>query len=120
MRAGILGIGVDIVDINRVRHWYSDQIMMDYLFTKKEQLTIKACRNSERLVASFFAVKEAVFKASNGLLSRAGFRDIEIIRAKKNCYTVKLKPEYVGEVQALISLSFTSEIAMAKAVLLKR
>jgi holo-[acyl-carrier protein] synthase len=89
----IVGIGVDIVDIERVRgilERYKDRFV-DRVFTDTEKLYARrGVKTAERL-AGRFAVKEAVLKAfgtgkSQGIL----WRDVETVPGPKGKPVVKL------------------------------
>lgn len=79
----IVGIGVDIVDIERVNRLlerYKDRFVRRVFTDAEEQYANRSTRPAERL-AGRFAVKEAVMKAigtgkSQGIL----WRDVETVR----------------------------------------
>lgn len=76
----IVGLGVDLVDVNEFRKKLSDELVSE-LFLPDE---ITYCRSQVRFWENFagrFAAKEATFKAlSSGLSSGVRFRDVEVVK----------------------------------------
>ena len=77
----IIGIGVDIIEIERVRQAIqNNKNFLSKLFTEKEiDYFISRNMNSE-VIAGNFAAKEAVSKALGTGIRGFSFRDIEIVR----------------------------------------
>jgi holo-[acyl-carrier-protein] synthase len=76
-----VGIGVDIVEISRVKRLMSKDIalFLDYLCTPVERSLINTAAISVRLIATIIAVKEATLKAVGmGLPDQSWWRQIEI------------------------------------------
>lgn len=71
----ILGIGSDLVALDRIERVYSrfGQKMLDRMFSSIEQQKIKNSHNPVKTIASRFAAKEAAAKAL-GLAIRQGVR----------------------------------------------
>ena len=76
----VVGIGIDLVDVDRLREKLSDELVSE-LFLEGE---IEYCRSQVRYWENFagrLAAKEAAFKAlGSGLSSGLRFRDVEIVR----------------------------------------
>ncbi len=109
----IIGIGVDIADIGRFRKlpYQKNKSFYQQIFTKKE---IDYCLKKADPYPSFavrFAAKEAVIKALPKL--PRNFHKIEILMKGKKPYV------RVYAKKALISLSHTSDKAIAFAVIIK-
>jgi len=89
----IVGIGTDIVDIERVSRLlerYKERFVRRVFTEAEEQYANRSVKPAERL-AGRFAVKEAVMKAfgtgkSNGIL----WRDVETVRGRMGRPEVKL------------------------------
>ena len=89
----IVGIGVDIVDIERVNRLmgrYKDRFVRRVFTEAEAQYANRSARPAERL-AGRFAVKEAVLKAfgtgkSHGIL----WKDVETVRGRMGKPEVKL------------------------------
>ena len=80
---GVLGIGVDIVEIERFASSMqrSGQAFLDRLFLPDEQAYCSPQREPARCFAARFAAKEAVSKAlGTGIGAQLGWRDIEVRR----------------------------------------
>ena len=77
----IIGIGVDIIEIERVRQAIqNNKNFLSKLFTEKEiDYFISRNMNSE-VIAGNFAAKEAVSKALGTGMRGFSFKDIEILR----------------------------------------
>lgn len=77
----IVGIGVDIIEIERVRQAIkNNKNFLNKLFTKREiDYFITRDMNSE-VIAGNFAAKEAISKALGTGMRGFSFKDIEILR----------------------------------------
>jgi len=124
--AGVLGIGVDLTENERMRatlkRWSGH--FKDRVFRASEQLYCDSCAQAWRHYAGRFAVKEAVSKAfGTGIGDALGWLDIEIVRAKSGAPAVLLHgagaqlARQRGVREILISLSHTRHYAVAQALL---
>lgn len=107
----ILGIGVDIVDIERIEHCMNERFLARIL-TKNEQELMKnyAQERQVEFVAGRFAAKEAIIKA----LSNQCFlsmQEIEILHNGKGAPTC-----YIEGVNLLISIAHEKKTAIAYAL----
>ena len=121
----ILGLGIDIVDIKRMKKTLSGKAgarFIENTFTKNE-IACASCENISKFATSF-AAKEAVYKAfGTGWIEG---KDVEVLRSKEEgTPSIRLH----GEIEkiakkrkikkVLVSLSFTEENAIAVAILCK-
>ena len=124
--SGILGIGVDLTENERMRatlkRW--SQHFKDRVFRAEEQLYCDACAQPRRHYAGRFAVKEAVSKAFGlGIGDLLGWLDIEVVRAASGAPAVVLHgagarlAQQRGVRRILVSLSHTRHYAVAQALL---
>lgn len=124
----IIGVGVDVVSISRVKRAIEKcgARFLKRVFTERElEYCFKSGYSYERLAARF-AAKEAVFKALGyHSRSRLGWRGVEIEAVDQEVRVVMSKPlisllREKGARSILISLSHdrTSDVAIAVAVLL--
>src|SRR5579859_4295621 len=88
----ILGIGLDLVEINRFETLYGDfnPDVLDRCFTAEEQTAVGI--GADRLVrlAARFAAKEAVLKTIGGLRDGIALTDIDIVSDGINPPTVRV------------------------------
>jgi holo-[acyl-carrier protein] synthase len=124
----IIGTGVDIVEISRIRNaakrWKKN--FLGKIFTVKELEYSNERTSSYQHLAARFAAKEAVLKAlGSGLASRMEWKDIEVWNEASGKPNIRLS----GEVKKLsrsmqvkdiiISMSHTRTYAIANAILVK-
>tara|TARA_B100002051_G_C16610861_1_gene573050 strand:- start:341 stop:727 length:387 start_codon:yes stop_codon:yes gene_type:complete len=80
----ILGIGVDIVNNNRLKKLVKKQNFIKRVFTKNEQLRSHKLKDKINYFSKRFAAKEAFSKATgSGISKNLHFKDIEIKNNKK-------------------------------------
>ena len=86
----ILGIGVDIVENNRIQKSIRNPLFTKRIYTPKELKQSKTVHNKVVYFSKRFAAKEAFSKAlGTGFRRNLNFKDIEIINDKMG------KPYYV-------------------------
>lgn len=76
-----MGIGIDIVEINRFKKIRHLDRFLELVFSPCERSELRSHSNPYAFIASRFAVKEAVIKA---VPFQVIFRDIEIRKDKDN------------------------------------
>ena len=125
--SGVVGIGVDIVEISRMqeslREW--GKRFKDRVFLPNEQQYCDSKGEPSRHYAGRFAVKEAVSKAfGTGIGEHISWLDIEVLRDETTgAPSVKLSEKAsqlaanrgVGDI--LVSLSHSHTFAVAQALL---
>jgi len=97
----IKGIGCDIVDIDRIKLKISDKILCE-----EELLKFNDSKNKEQFLASRFAAKEAIIKATN---KKYLFKDIIISNDKYGAPTTNIEG-------IKITISHEKNIAIAFAI----
>ncbi|MBP2637501.1 MAG: acpS [Firmicutes bacterium] len=120
----VIGIGIDIIEIKRIKAATANEAFIKRVFTAAE--AAYCCGRGVQQAASFaarFAAKEAVAKALGSGFAGGNIRDIEVVLGSSG------KPEIVlhGSFNALadnlgvtaihISLTHAQEYAAAQAVL---
>ena len=122
-RQAITGLGVDIVEIARMRDALGRRPRMkERLFSDEERAYCESRNKPEIHYAMRFAAKEAVLKALGTGFSGMRFRDVEVVRDERGKPTPRLTgraaevAEAAGVVEVHLSLSFTHENAVASAV----
>ena len=78
-----IGIGVDIVDNNRIKSLIKNKKFVNRLFSKKEITISKKYLNKTNFFSKRFAAKESFAKAlGTGFRNNLNLKDIEIINDK--------------------------------------
>ena len=121
----ILGIGVDIAEIDRIKRSISDgDHFKKRVFTEVEQNYCDSIKNSAESYAARYAAKEAFFKAlGTGWRGDLKFTDLEVVNNELGKPIVNLHneaqrmAEEMGVKSVHISLSHTKEMAIAYLIL---
>jgi len=124
--AGIIGIGIDLVSIERLRgvlDRYGARFL-ERVLTAEERAYCERHQDSAPPVASRFAAKEAVLKAlGTGLARGIRWQDLEVRRTGQGPPTLHLTGRAAEEAAALgvdrihLSLSHDRDTAVAMVVL---
>ena len=86
----ILGIGIDIIDNNRIKESIKNNKFKSRIYSSNELKLSKKTKNKVAFFSKIFAAKEAFSKAlGTGFSSNLSFKDIEITNDKKGM------PKYV-------------------------
>ena len=119
----ITGLGVDIVEIERMRRALERRpAMKERIFSAGERAYCDVRNKPEIHYAMRFAAKEAVFKALGTGFSGMRFTDVEVERDERGRPVPRLSgraaevAEERGIVEMHLSLSFTRTNAVASAV----
>ena len=122
----IVGIGVDIVEIERLRETLARQQdrFIRRVFTEAEQKYCAAHRDPVPHYAARFAAKEALFKAlGTGWAKGVSWQDAEVIRADTGAPVLVLHGEAekfslkLGARTAHLSLTHSNDSAVAVVIL---
>ena len=88
----IIGIGVDIVNNNRLKKLIKNKNFIERVFTNYEQKYSKNLKNKLNYYSKRFAAKEAFSKATGlGISENLNFKNIEIKRTKKGKPLINLQ-----------------------------
>ncbi len=119
----IVGLGVDIVEIGRMRRALARHPRMrQRCFSAAERTYCDSRNRPEVHYALRFAAKEAVLKALGTGFSGMHFTDVEVLRDQKGRPTPQLSgraAEIAGDMgitEIMLSLSYTRDNAVASAV----
>ena len=78
-----VGIGVDIIDNNRIKSLLKNSKFLNRTFSKKEIFKSKKIINKINFFSKRFAAKESFVKAlGTGFRNNLNFKDIEIVNDK--------------------------------------
>lgn len=127
--AAIFGIGVDIVDIDRMaelRQRHGERFE-GLLFTRDEYAYCMARAKPDECLAARFAAKEAMMKAlGTGWANGVSFVGIEVVRCRSGKPEIRLHgttlayAERAGAGEIHLSLSHSRTSAMAQVVVEKK
>ena len=114
-------LGVDIVEIERIQHSINryGERFLSRIYTDAE---LELCRHQTPELAVRFAGKEAVMKALGTGRRGVSWRDVEILRNKRNAPLVYLhgrarsRARKLGIAEISISLSHSREYAIASVI----
>lgn len=117
----ILGVGCDIVEIDRIRKAVLKDNFINRCFTEKETEYFNKKHDPAESAAAGFAAKEAVSKALGTGISGFSFTDIEILHRENGQPYVNLTGEAAKIADRLggavsVSMSHSESIAVAYAV----
>jgi holo-[acyl-carrier protein] synthase len=123
-RAGVaVKVGVDVIEIERIRRALARPRFRDRCFTEAEQAYCESKKNPAESYAARFAGKEAVGKAL-GCGVRFTWREIEIVGRPKPSVSLSGRTAAWAERQAAgpidLSMTHSRELAAAVAVVLPR
>jgi len=121
----ILGIGVDLVEVERVASSVSryGQRFLRRVFTPAEQSYCFRKAHPFEHLAARFAAKEAVMKAlGTGWIAKTSFREVEVVRAEGAAPTIVLSRRMrellpAGPIRFWLSISHTEHYAVAQAMI---
>ena len=98
MEAELIGLGIDVVDLDRFRAVLARTPgVAERLFTDDEQAYAARHRDPAPRLAARFAAKEATMKALQVGLGAFAFRDVEIVRLESQAPVLHLS----GRAEAL-------------------
>lgn len=118
----MLGIGIDLVDISRLKIALSNMQFLEQNFHRSE-IEIYQSNNRATFIAGRFAAKEAVVKAlGTGFAEGISLADIEIVRLPTGAPAIQLHDSVFEIAQKLgikewfVSISHTKDFATAIAI----
>lgn len=118
----IIGVGVDIIEIERIKKSIQrmGQHFLDRLFTEEEQAYCLTFQESERHFAGRFAAKEAIAKAlGTGIEGALNWKDVAIHNSESGrphvILSKRLQEKFPG-ISVHLSISHNRDTAVAFAV----
>lgn len=122
----ILGIGVDIIEIKRIKSALErNNKFLERLFTKHEISYFESKNFKFETIAGNFTAKEAISKAIGTGIRNFNFKDIEILRDNLGKPQVKLYnnlyelSEKLEIKEIMVSISHCKEYAVSNVIILK-
>lgn len=121
----IIGTGIDLVEIHRMKKAVENPLFVQRVFTSPEQAYCNSRgRQGAASYAARFAAKEAVMKAlGTGLTGGGTWQDVEVLPDDQGKPVMKLTghfaqlAESLGVAQIFVSLSHAQEYAVAQVLL---
>ena len=125
-----IGIGVDIIDNNRIKSLLKNKNFINRTFSKREILISKKTLNKTNFFSKRFAAKESFAKAlGTGFRDNLNFKDIEIINDKlgKPYYLISARikqiikrKKKVDNFELFLSISDEKDYSVAFAIIQKK
>ena len=113
-------VGIDCVNISRFsKKILSKKNSINRIFTKNEIQYCEKKANPTEHYAVRFAGKEAVIKAFNCFNIKISLNQIEILNKKNGIPYVKILDDKIVDFDMKISLSHSTDIAVAVAIVIK-
>lgn len=118
----IVGIGIDITDIERIKRNLKNVKFLNKIYTKNEIEYLKSRKFNSHTAAGIFAAKEAVSKCLGSGFKGLGPLDIEILKDEKGKPVVILLGKALYKASELnithihLSISHVKEYAVAYCV----
>ena len=122
----IIGSGIDLVEIARIQHSVDrfGERFLDRVYTAAEKAYCQRKRNAAESLAARFAAKEAGAKAlGTGISHGVTWLEIEVVREPGGRPSLRFhgraaeRAERMGVRNVALSLTHTSDLAMASVVL---
>lgn len=104
-----MSIGVDILEISRIRKLMEDEKFLNRFFSDAEISYIESSAKADETCAGIFAAKEAIIKAFNGNLAGLQYKDISIERKNDVPFA------FVNGINFFVSISHDGEYAISVA-----
>ncbi|HAM82206.1 holo-ACP synthase [Ornithinibacillus bavariensis] len=114
----IKGIGIDIIEINRIRKSIENERFLERVLTTNERMYLKRLQGEARkaeFVAGRFAAKEAFAKAMGTGIGKLSFQDIEVVNDERG--KPMLSVSLPDKMNIFVSISHSKEYAVAQVVL---
>ncbi|MHB1517800.1 MAG: holo-ACP synthase [Acidimicrobiales bacterium] len=123
MTAGVIGVGVDVVELDRFRAVLERRpSLVGRLFCRDEQVYAASAADPVPRLAARFAAKEAVMKVLGTGLWSVAFSEIEVVRRRAGVPDLELsgragiRARGAGVASWHLSMSHTHRTAIAVAV----
>ena len=118
----IIGNGIDIIEVERIKKKIENERFLAKIYTKEEIEYLKKRKFNPQTAAGFFAAKEAVSKCFGTGFKTFGPADIEIVKNEEgkpivNLYNNALKTAEEKNISCIhLSITHVKEYALAYAI----
>ena len=111
----IIGIGVDIVNNNRLKKLIKNKSFIKRIFTESEQIKSNQLKNKINYFSKRYAAKEAFSKATGfGISKNLHFKDIEIIANSKGKPLINLNKKSLSYLKKKFKVnSFKTNLSLS-------
>lgn len=119
----VLGIGIDIIEIHRVKKSMVNPVFMDKIYTTGEQRYLRTRKNNPSTAAGYFAAKEAAAKALGTGFGKVKWTEIELTRHENGKPGIvlygnaKIAMDNIGGSSILVSISHSRDNAIAQVLI---
>ena len=119
----ILGTGIDIIEVERVKRAAAKEGFMERVFTETERQRLKSGNNDPQRIAGAFAAKVAVAKALGTGIGIVEWKEIEINHDERGRPLTMLSGKALKLMKSMggrmlhVSISHIKDIAVAQAIL---
>lgn len=120
MENRIIGTGIDITEVSRLRkaiEKWGDSFL-NRIFTKEELKNAKTRGSLYQHLAGRFAAKEAVFKALGD--ARLNFKEVQVLNDKEGKPYCSIRNGKDKRIEVLISISHVKNYATAFAIITQK
>lgn len=114
----IKGIGIDIIELNRIKESMKNERFIDRVLTAAEKQKYVLLQSEIRrmeFIAGRFAAKEAFSKAMGTGIGKLGFQDIEVLNDEKGAPYINVTLE--DRMNIFVSITHSREYAVAQVVI---
>lgn len=119
----ILGTGIDIIEVERIKRAAAKEGFRERVFTEAERQRLSAGNNDPQRIAGAFAAKEAVAKALGTGIGIVEWKEIEINHDERGRPLAMLSGKALKLMKSMdgrmlhVSVSHIRDIAAAQAIL---
>ncbi|HEY4601009.1 MAG TPA: holo-ACP synthase [Cerasibacillus sp.] len=116
----IKGIGIDLIELERIHKHIQDQRFIDRILTKAEQqiyFTLKSNTRKAEFLAGRFAAKEAFSKAIGTGIGTLSFQDIEVLSNELGAPVINVNGFDTEKI--FISITHSQSYALAQVIIAK-
>ncbi|GGA92700.1 holo-ACP synthase [Ornithinibacillus halotolerans] len=114
----IKGIGIDIVELERIKQSMENRRFIERILTLNEREKFDLLQSERRrmeYVAGRFAAKEAFSKAMGTGIGKLSFQDIEVMNDDNGAPTINLT--FAEDMNIFVSISHSKEYAVAQVII---
>lgn len=119
----IFGIGLDVIEVERIKKISENKRYLEKVFTLAERELFLNSKNSVQTIAGNFTAKEAVSKALGTGIGKIAWKDIEVLRDKSGKPVVNLHSKALNQIdpqykaKVLVSITHIRTLAIAQAII---